>query len=79
MQAGSPRVRGICSASRSELESGQLEATDLLWKDGLSKWEPAVDIKGLFLDSDGVGAKDAGGSNFDPDIDHALRERLLNE
>jgi hypothetical protein len=40
---------------RTLAEAGQLEATDLVWKDGLSKWKPAGEIKGLFADvSSGV-------------------------
>jgi hypothetical protein len=35
-------------ALRQMAESGELQHTDLLWKDGMKDWRPAGDSKGLF-------------------------------
>ncbi len=44
------RQYGPCTSSqlKKAAESGQLQATDLLWKEGLVEWVAASSVKGLF-------------------------------
>ena len=55
--SGGVQVGPIGAAELKRLaQSGQLQRTDMIWKDGMADWVPAAKVKGLF---DGVAAATA--------------------